>query len=81
MFFQIFQFMFKDYMGKIVQFEQFDEELYKVVDGDVKNDKYLIVILEQFILVYYVDEWFFVKDFLFKLVILYCWFFILFLLD
>lgn len=33
------QFMLKDYMGKTAQLEQFDEELYKVTDGEAKNDK------------------------------------------
>ena len=31
------QFMLKDYMAKTAQLEQFDEELYKVVDGDVSS--------------------------------------------
>lgn len=31
------QFMLKDYMAKTAQLEQFDEELYKVVDGEVSS--------------------------------------------
>lgn len=56
------QFMLKDYMGKTAQLEQFDEELYKVVDGDAKNDKYLIATSEQPISAYHADEWLLAKD-------------------
>ncbi|KAB5575895.1 seryl-tRNA synthetase-like protein [Coniochaeta sp. 2T2.1] len=49
------QFMLKDYMGKTAQLEQFDEELYKVVDGE--NDKYLIATSEQPISAFHADEW------------------------
>jgi seryl-tRNA synthetase len=49
------QFMLKDYMGKTAQLEQFDEELYKVVDGEA--DKYLIATSEQPISAFHADEW------------------------
>jgi seryl-tRNA synthetase len=51
------QFMLKDYMAKTAQLEQFDEELYKVVDGDEQNDKYLIATSEQPISAFHADEW------------------------
>lgn len=51
------QFMLKDYMAKTAQLEQFDEELYKVVDGDAQNDKYLIATSEQPISAFHADEW------------------------
>lgn len=56
------QFMLKDYMAKTAQLEQFDEELYKVVDGDAQNDKYLIATSEQPISAYHADEWLVAKD-------------------
>ncbi|KHN95433.1 Seryl-tRNA synthetase, class IIa [Metarhizium album ARSEF 1941] len=56
------QFMLKDYMGKTAQLEQFDEELYKVTDGDAKNDKYLIATSEQPISAFHADEWLIPKD-------------------
>ncbi|KAI0167055.1 seryl-tRNA synthetase [Hypoxylon sp. FL1284] len=56
------QFMLKDYMGKTAQLEQFDEELYKVVDGEPQNDKYLIATSEQPISAYHADEWIIGKD-------------------
>ena len=54
------QFMLKDYMGKTAQLEQFDEELYKVVDGEA--DKYLIATSEQPISAFHADEWLGPKD-------------------
>lgn len=51
------QFMLKEYMGKTAQLEQFDEELYKVQDGDAQNDKYLIATSEQPISAFHADEW------------------------
>ena len=51
------QFMLKEYMAKTAQLEQFDEELYKVADGDSKNDKYLIATSEQPISAFHADEW------------------------
>ncbi|PSS10618.1 hypothetical protein M430DRAFT_69088 [Amorphotheca resinae ATCC 22711] len=44
------------------QLEQFDEELYKVVDGDAQNDKYLIATSEQPISAFHADEWLVTKD-------------------
>ncbi|RPA72094.1 cytoplasmic serine-tRNA ligase Srs1 [Ascobolus immersus RN42] len=49
------QFMNKDMMAKTAQLEQFDEELYKVVDGD--QEKYLIATSEQPISAFHADEW------------------------
>lgn len=54
------QFMNKEYMAKTAQLEQFDEELYKVVDGD--NEKYLIATSEQPISAFHADEWIVAKD-------------------
>ncbi|KAH3900618.1 probable Serine--tRNA ligase, cytoplasmic [Saccharomycodes ludwigii] len=48
--------MNKDVMAKTVQLSQFDEELYKVVDGD--DEKYLIATSEQPISAYHSNEWF-----------------------
>ncbi|KAK6606947.1 seryl-tRNA synthetase [Botrytis cinerea] len=56
------QFMLKEYMAKTAQLEQFDEELYKVVDGDAQNDKYLIATSEQPISAFHADEWLTAKD-------------------
>ena len=49
------QFMNKDYMAKTAQLEQFDEELYKVLDGT--DEKYLIATSEQPISALHADEW------------------------
>ncbi|KAK6362076.1 Cytosolic seryl-tRNA synthetase [Orbilia blumenaviensis] len=54
------QFMNKEYMAKTAQLEQFDEELYKVVDGD--DEKYLIATSEQPISALHADEWFTTAD-------------------
>ena len=56
------QFMLKDYMAKTAQLEQFDEELYKVIDGEAQNDKYLIATSEQPISAFHADEWLVAKD-------------------
>jgi len=56
------QFMSKDYMAKTAQLEAFDEELYKVVDGEPQNDKYLIATSEQPISAFHADEWLTPKD-------------------
>ncbi|KAI0379967.1 seryl-tRNA synthetase [Hypomontagnella monticulosa] len=56
------QFMLKEYMAKTAQLEQFDEELYKVVDGDAQNDKYLIATSEQPISAFHADEWILAKE-------------------
>lgn len=65
------QFMLKDYMAKTAQLEQFDEELYKVVDGDAQNDKYLIATSEQPISAFHADEWLIAKDLPLKSVVAY----------
>lgn len=44
-------------MAKTAQLDDFDEQLYKVVDGDSKNDKYLIATSEQPISAFHADEW------------------------
>lgn len=54
--------MLKDQMGKTAQLEDFDEQLYKVIDGEEKNDKYLIATSEQPISAYHADEWLVAKD-------------------
>ncbi|KAJ2900192.1 Cytosolic seryl-tRNA synthetase [Zalerion maritima] len=56
------QFMLKGYMAKTAQLEQFDEELYKVVDGEAQNDKYLIATSEQPISAFHADEWMLSKN-------------------
>ncbi|KAL6925923.1 Cytosolic seryl-tRNA synthetase [Hanseniaspora valbyensis] len=48
--------MNKDQMAKTAQLSQFDEELYKVIDGD--DEKYLIATSEQPISAYHAGEWF-----------------------
>ncbi|KAJ8098384.1 hypothetical protein POJ06DRAFT_259330 [Lipomyces tetrasporus] len=48
--------MNKDVMAKTAQLSQFDEELYKVLDGS--DEKYLIATSEQPISAYHSDEWF-----------------------
>ncbi|KAK9449914.1 uncharacterized protein V1518DRAFT_415052 [Limtongia smithiae] len=48
--------MNKDVMAKTAQLSQFDEELYKVIDGE--DQKYLIATSEQPISAYHSDEWF-----------------------
>ena len=50
------QLMNKDVMAKTAQLEQFDEELYKVIDGT--DEKYLIATSEQPISAFHSDEWF-----------------------
>lgn len=49
-------------MAKTAQLDDFDEQLYKVVDGDSKNDKYLIATSEQPISAFHADEWLQPKD-------------------
>ena len=56
------QFMLKDYMAKTAQLEQFDEELYKVIDGEAQNDKYLIATSEKPISAFHADEWLLTKE-------------------
>ncbi|CDO91983.1 unnamed protein product [Kluyveromyces dobzhanskii CBS 2104] len=48
--------MNKDIMAKTAQLSEFDEELYKVLDGD--DEKYLIATSEQPISAYHSGEWF-----------------------
>lgn len=48
--------MDKDVMAKTAQLSEFDEELYKVLDGD--DEKYLIATSEQPISAYHSGEWF-----------------------
>lgn len=48
--------MNKDVMAKTAQLSEFDEELYKVTDGD--DEKYLIATSEQPISAYHSNEWF-----------------------
>ena len=55
-------FMNKDYMSKTAQLEQFDEELYKVVEGADTEDKYLIATSEQPLSAMYADEWMTAQD-------------------
>ena len=52
-------FMFRDHMAKTAQLEQFDEELYKVVEDEHKkdSDKYLIATSEQPISALHSGEW------------------------
>ncbi|KAL2114595.1 hypothetical protein VUR80DRAFT_4578 [Thermomyces stellatus] len=56
------QMMTKNYMAKTAQLSQFDEELYKVVDGEPQNDKYLIATSEQPISAFHADEWLVAND-------------------
>lgn len=48
--------MNKEVMARTAQLSQFDEELYKVIDGD--DEKYLIATSEQPISAYHSGEWF-----------------------
>jgi len=48
-------FMNKDVMAKTAQLEDFDEQLYKVMDGE--EEKYLIATSEQPISAFHMDEW------------------------
>ncbi|OWB86884.1 hypothetical protein B5S33_g5606 [[Candida] boidinii] len=48
--------MNKEVMAKTAQLSEFDEELYKVLDGD--DEKYLIATSEQPISAYHSNEWF-----------------------
>lgn len=50
-------FMKAEYMAKTAQLEQFDEELYKVVEDKDAEDKYLIATSEQPLSAMYADEW------------------------
>jgi seryl-tRNA synthetase len=60
-------FMLKEYMAKTAQLEQFDEELYKVVEGENSSDRYLIATSEQPISAMHDSEWMQEKDLPIKL--------------
>ncbi|KAI9887768.1 MAG: Cytosolic seryl-tRNA synthetase [Watsoniomyces obsoletus] len=49
--------MLKKWMARTAQLEQFDEELYKVVDGEEQNEKYLIATAEQPLSALRAEEW------------------------
>ncbi|OAG43446.1 serine-tRNA ligase [Fonsecaea monophora] len=55
-------FMKAEYMAKTAQLEQFDEELYKVVEDKDAEDKFLIATSEQPISAMFADEWLTEKD-------------------
>ncbi|KZZ90030.1 seryl-tRNA synthetase [Ascosphaera apis ARSEF 7405] len=57
-------FMLKEYMAKTAQLEQFDEELYKVVEDadDRSTDKYMIATSEQPLSALHDGEWLQEKD-------------------
>lgn len=55
-------FMKAEYMAKTAQLEQFDEELYKVVEDKDAEDKYLIATSEQPLSAMFADEWLTEKD-------------------
>lgn len=54
--------MLKRWMSKTAQLEQFDEELYKVLDGEEQNEKYLIATAEQPLSALRADEWLLEKE-------------------
>ena len=49
--------MLKKWMSRTAQLEQFDEELYRVDDGEVQNAKYLIATAEQPLSALRAEEW------------------------
>lgn len=49
--------MLKKWMARTAQLEQFDEELYKVGDGEEQNEKYLIATAEQPLSAFHAEEW------------------------
>ncbi|KEF61643.1 seryl-tRNA synthetase [Exophiala aquamarina CBS 119918] len=55
-------FMKAEYMAKTAQLEQFDEELYKVIEDKDSEDKYLIATSEQPLSAMFADEWLTEKD-------------------
>lgn len=56
-------FMFREYMAKTAQLEQFDEELYKVSESEDKTtDKYLIATSEQPLSALHDGEWLTAQD-------------------
>lgn len=55
--------MNREPMAKTAQLEQFDEELYKVIESeDTASDKYLIATSEQPISALHANEWLSVQD-------------------
>jgi seryl-tRNA synthetase len=50
-------FMKAEYMAKTAQLEQFDEELYKVIEDKDAEDKFLIATSEQPISAMFAEEW------------------------
>lgn len=50
-------FMKAEYMAKTAQLEQFDEELYKVIEDKDGEEKYLIATSEQPLSAMFADEW------------------------
>ncbi|KAI9790375.1 MAG: Cytosolic seryl-tRNA synthetase [Peltula sp. TS41687] len=59
--------MLKRWMAKTAQLEQFDEELYKVLDGEEQNEKYLIATAEQPLSALHAEEWLLEKQLPIKL--------------
>lgn len=55
-------FMSREYMARTAQLEQFDEELYKLVEGPDSADKYLIATSEQPLSAIHDSEWMQEKD-------------------
>ena len=49
--------MLKKWMARTAQLEQFDEELYKVGDGEESTEKYLIATAEQPLSALRAEEW------------------------
>ncbi|KAI9826843.1 MAG: Cytosolic seryl-tRNA synthetase [Thelocarpon impressellum] len=59
--------MLKKWMARTAQLEQFDEELYKVLDGEEQNEKYLIATAEQPLSAFRAEEWLTEKELPIKL--------------
>ncbi|KAI9677567.1 MAG: Cytosolic seryl-tRNA synthetase [Caeruleum heppii] len=49
--------MRRKWMSRTAQLEQFDEELYKILDGEEENEKYLIATAEQPLSAMHAEEW------------------------
>ena len=49
--------MLKKWMARTAQLDQFDQELYKIVDGDEQTEKYLIATAEQPLSALRAEEW------------------------
>lgn len=65
-------FMLKEYMAKTAQLEQFDEELYKVMEDENTADKYLIATSEQPLSAMHDGEWMTEKDLPIKYDLAFC---------